>query len=90
MTAAISLFKTIVFGGSDSTEEDPIFFKDFNEAAMFQIADIVIESRNKPWNQSASASFELSVKNSETFRVARQYEDKGDEFKYVMKKPKSV
>jgi hypothetical protein len=46
MTAAISLFKTIIFGGSDSTEEDPIFFKDFNEAAMFQIADIVIDSRN--------------------------------------------
>lgn len=90
MNAAISLFKTIVFGSADNTNEDPILFKDFNEAAMFQIADFVIDSKNSPWNQSASASFELSVKNSETFRIAREYEDKGDEFEYVMKKPKSV
>ena len=50
MENAISLFKTIVFGGPEDSEEDPIFFKDFNEAAMFQIAEVIIESRKSPWN----------------------------------------
>lgn len=55
---------------------------------MFQVADVEVKPKVSP--QSTNASFALSMKSQESFRLARQYKDKGETFVSIVTMPQTV
>jgi hypothetical protein len=69
---AISLFRSIVYGTDEEISKSESY-KDFNNAAMFQVADVQLNNPKTSAKKSANASYSLSVKNTESYRLARRY-----------------
>ena len=72
--SAISLFRQVTY----SNEYGNRRYKDFNNAAMFQVAGVKTNSNNRAvYDTSAppDASYALSVKILESFRLGRRYQD---------------
>lgn len=57
---------------------------------MFSVAEVIVDSKEKPWKNTGNSSFELSIKTTETFRIARMYADRGEEFTFTLTKPKVI
>jgi hypothetical protein len=69
--SAISIFRRIIYGEDDDSSKSEAY-KDFNNAAMFQVAEVVVDTYMNSTGP-ANASYSLSVKNTESFRLARRY-----------------
>jgi len=78
---AINLFNRVIL---DDLSSDPltvaeiISYKNFANAAMFQVSEIFLSEKEAPYKETANASYSLSVKNIESFRLARRYADQGE------------
>ena len=54
---------------------------------MFQVADVEVTDNNWPWKYAANASYSLSVKNLESYRLSRRYADQGEKFTQIVTVP---
>jgi hypothetical protein len=85
---AISLFRRVIYGKDDDSSKYEAY-KDFNNAAMFQVAEVVVNSVLNSTGP-ANASYSLSVKNTESFRLSRRYANQNNSKISVVNGPQTI
>lgn len=86
---AISLFRQFVYGQDDDSSKYNAY-KDFNNAAMFQVAEVEVNPKNSSGKTPANASYSLSVKNTESYRLARRYAGQNETFISIVTVPQTI
>lgn len=54
------------------------------------MADVEVNPKTSPWKDAGNASYALSIKNLESFRLARKYADRGEQFIQITTVPQTV